>query len=778
MLGLADAVTVYVEAAEEATTVPLFWASFGLVCLWYLLFSLPVVVDDLLKWEHEHGRVEDSAGWQLAVVHLRVTLHLSLVLQLLKPLGCNYYGPSAPLPEAEAGSGSGYLGHNDGWYAANGTAFTLLSGQTVGAMQGAAGVHCWDEAGPQPTMALAALLALAFYLLTVHVVGDERVLCRARQGAGLDVRYSELYTLVANTLSIMAAAGLGLLKAAPFVLLGMLVGTFAALLLWTLLYRRCVGHSPCCLRSVTVLRASGYALALWAAICCLVELSGALPPSSSLASTDDALRPAEVLLLAGWGTVAALALGWLCAIDCGARRKRWAEAGNLGRCAGAMRDAEERWRHAGLLVVAWARGRRRWAWRARTAARVGELATCLTELEQHVSPDVFGLDSGFVQARGAWLRAVNEARTHGELEAALHTLSAAVSAGAAAAPAVAVRAGGGAGAALYASWLPGGELPAQGPWDPVVQRLRNGASSSPGSIRWSYRALYSAAGSLLDFAALPAPPAPPPEQAAQAHRASQGDAAGRRKAFPGGSPSRRATQGEAAVPSSPSAPTVAAVVPGDVTLVVMGPIMLGDDAAATHSAAPPTAALTTSSAESGPSTAAGGAGIEMRAVGSAIDVAADSATTADATDADTADADDNAARAAVAEAALAAEPAAKPAAEPAAEPWLKARGRLPPQPAGLFSPGVCALLDLLHETATNFERAELLESELRASELSCAEVSAIASTFTFASRKRAMLVALYPKLPPEERPGFVDVLEAVLDFDFDRKDVMRDLKLG
>ena len=212
MLGLADAVTVYVEAAEEATTVPLFWASFGLVCLWYLLFSLPVVVDDLLKWEHEHGRVEDSVGWQLAVVHLRVTLHLSLVLQLLKPLGCNYHGPSVPLPEAEAGSGSGYLVHDDGWYAANGTAFTLLPGQTVGAMQGAAGVHCWDEAGPQPTMALAALLALAFYLLTVHVVGDERVLCRARQGAGLDVRYSELYTVVANTLSIVAAAGLGLLK--------------------------------------------------------------------------------------------------------------------------------------------------------------------------------------------------------------------------------------------------------------------------------------------------------------------------------------------------------------------------------------------------------------------------------------------------------------------------------------------------------------------------------------------------------------------------------------
>ena len=49
---------------------------------------------------------------------------------------------------------------------------------------------------------------------------------------------------------------------------------------------------------------------------------------------------------------------------------------------------------------------------------------------------------------------------------------------------------------------------------------------------------------------------------------------------------------------------------------------------------------------------------------------------------------------------------------------------------------------------------------------------------TFASRKRAVLVELYPRLHTHERPGFVDVLEAVFDFDFDRKDVMRDLNLG
>ena len=40
LLGFADAVTVYIDAAEEATTVPMFWAAFGLVCLWLPLRRL------------------------------------------------------------------------------------------------------------------------------------------------------------------------------------------------------------------------------------------------------------------------------------------------------------------------------------------------------------------------------------------------------------------------------------------------------------------------------------------------------------------------------------------------------------------------------------------------------------------------------------------------------------------------------------------------------------------------------------------------------------------
>ena len=79
--------------------------------------------------------------------------------------------------------------------------------------------------------------------------------------------------------------------------------------------------------------------------------------------------------------------------------------------------------------------------------------------------------------------------------------------------------------------------------------------------------------------------------------------------------------------------------------------------------------------------------------------------------------------------------------------------------------------------STDREMSELVET-LNARELSCAEISAIVGAFTFSSKKRAILIALYPKLRTDERPGFVDVLEGALNYDFDRKDVLRELKLA
>ena len=98
-----------------------------------------------------------------------------------------------------------------------------------------------------------------------------------------------------------------------------------------------------------------------------------------------------------------------------------------------------------------------------------------------------------------------------------------------------------------------------------------------------------------------------------------------------------------------------------------------------------------------------------------------------------------------------------------------------------YSAAVDKLLAELEQADTNFERFELVEetkSSLGDALLTCAEVGAIAGTFTFSSKKRAALVMLYPSIAAHERPGFIDVLEEVLSYDFDRKDVLRDLHLG
>ena len=441
---------------------PLFWVSFGVVCLWYLLISLPIVIDDLLKWEHAHGRVDESLAWQAAVSHLRVTFHLTLVMQLLKPLGCNYAAAVTLADDYDArdygGSRFGDVGSGafDGYDvdevvadgAANGTATEQLlvpvgdgdwwrngswhnaSGATRGRLEGASGIACWDEEGPQPAMALAAMAALAFYLLTAHVVGDDGALTKARQGATLDVRHAELFTSVANTLGIAAAASLVLLQAtAPVALCALLLCISLLLVGWTLGYRRLLGTPPCCLACVTALRAAGYGLAAWAALCCLIEADGStLAPeltSDGLPRTD-ALRPTETLLLCGWAAIVAVVALRLLAASGAARKQRWADAANLRPCASALRLAEERWRRDGLLSPLWAAARRPWARRVRGAARCAELADCVALLEQHVRPDVFVLDSGFVAARRAWLEQLLAARTAPQLDRALATLSAAV----------------------------------------------------------------------------------------------------------------------------------------------------------------------------------------------------------------------------------------------------------------------------------------------------------------------------------------------------------------
>ena len=61
-----DAVLLWQQMTTPAFTAFVYTA-FGALCLWYLLFSLPIVVDELLRWESVHGRVQHSKLWALCV---------------------------------------------------------------------------------------------------------------------------------------------------------------------------------------------------------------------------------------------------------------------------------------------------------------------------------------------------------------------------------------------------------------------------------------------------------------------------------------------------------------------------------------------------------------------------------------------------------------------------------------------------------------------------------------------------------------------------------------
>jgi len=233
----ADAVLLW----QQMTTPALVWfvyASFGLLCVWYLLFSLPIVIDELLHWTSKHGKVADSKLWQALMHPLSTTLHLTVVMQLIKPLGCKY----------EPGEPS-----------------TLFADPSV---------LCYDPYDrTQPLMALCSLLGLAFYLVTVHVlVSDETLLRRAQEDGGLDVRYSELYSTVANSLRASCAICYLLLHEQPVVLLSVLLCASVLLTIWTMGFRSFFGAPPCCIRGVVELRTTADAAAAWAAACCLLEL--------------------------------------------------------------------------------------------------------------------------------------------------------------------------------------------------------------------------------------------------------------------------------------------------------------------------------------------------------------------------------------------------------------------------------------------------------------------------------------------------------------------------
>ena len=348
----AEVVTLWVQLPEMTT--PLVFCAFGALVLWYLLFSLPIVIDELLKWQTAHGKIQNSKLWSLLMHPLNSTLHVTVLLQLIKPLGCTY------TPHAIS---------------------TLYADPSI---------RCWDPHDSlQSTMALCALLGIAFYLLTVHVVSSEPSLLRqAQQSSTLDVQYSELYVLVSNALRAAMAICYLLLHDHPMILLPVLLATSLLLVLWTLGFQR-IFHAPACaISGVIELRAVGDAIAAWAAVCCLMHIlvtneSAELTPLVTIGSQSVYLP--ELMCLAGWLALILLGLlAHMCRRLLAARARR-DEIREVRACAKLAMDVEEYWQQqGGVMGVQWAKRAVKWRRASRRLRDVPALSRCIVELEQHV----------------------------------------------------------------------------------------------------------------------------------------------------------------------------------------------------------------------------------------------------------------------------------------------------------------------------------------------------------------------------------------------------------
>ena len=333
--------------------------AFGALGLWYLLFSLPIVVDELLRWPRLHGHTQHSKLWQLIVMPLHSTLHTTIIMQLIKPLGCRYDVGEQP---------------------------TLYSDPSI---------FCWDPNDRlQSTMALCSLLGLAFYLLTVHLLfGDGGLLTQAQhECAKLDIQYSELYRVVGNAVRAACAVCFLLLHEHPTAMLAVLLGSSLFLLAWTVSFPWLL-HAPACrIQGVVELRAVGEAIAAWAALSCMLQHSELASGASTTAAIDGDQAEGvlfslpELTCIIGWLVILLLGLAAALFRRLLAACRKSAEIGALRACAKLAMDIEAYWRgQGGVLAEVWARGATA-AWRrdARRVRDVKSLRRVIATLEQHV----------------------------------------------------------------------------------------------------------------------------------------------------------------------------------------------------------------------------------------------------------------------------------------------------------------------------------------------------------------------------------------------------------
>ena len=371
---VADVVLLWQPTGDASAgqLTALVYTAFGALCVWYILFSLPIVIDELLQWRSSHGRVQSSRLWHMLMHSLHTTLHLCLVMQLLKPLGCTHRA---------------------------GQAATLFADPSI---------SCWDPHDrTHARMAICSLVGIAFYLVSVHVLSADGGLLRtAQQAATLDVRYSELYAIVQHSTRAAAAFCFIWLYDEPTVLLAVLLALYLGQLLWTVGFHRIFCAPACAIRGVVELRAVGDAVGAWAALSCLLQLrlstssTASAPPA--FASAHLTLDVSEIVCLGGWAAIVAAGLLWSAARRRLAARERRAQLTELRECAKLVLDIESYWEgQGGVISTAWKQ--RASAWRRATARATDVPTLCrrIVQLEQHVRAGI-QLQAFMTSRRAAW----------------------------------------------------------------------------------------------------------------------------------------------------------------------------------------------------------------------------------------------------------------------------------------------------------------------------------------------------------------------------------------
>eukprot|EP00742_Colponemidia_sp_Colp-10_P009756 GILJ01010670.1.p1 GENE.GILJ01010670.1~~GILJ01010670.1.p1 ORF type:complete len:1834 (-),score=218.05 GILJ01010670.1:170-5242(-) len=219
----------------------MFWITVAAVGVWYLVIASPIVLEYLLEWVPV-GSISKSSGWKSVVGLLGTTFHIPIIINLLQPVACVY---SDTYPELRVDPS----------------------------------VFCWQAyydstsgslSVSQPTMALLALLLLAFYILTSQIISSANGYMPVNTDESLDARFPLMYILCISSTKAFLTVCRAMFGSIQSVFLVILLVVSLLLALFTLWFETVFRSPVCSIAWVKGLRVSSFLLVAWTALVCLI----------------------------------------------------------------------------------------------------------------------------------------------------------------------------------------------------------------------------------------------------------------------------------------------------------------------------------------------------------------------------------------------------------------------------------------------------------------------------------------------------------------------------